>query len=152
METGAVTAPMVKPAPRAPGGPAVPGTAPMVPAGPGGAPKATVKLQQTQPMVRPSVSAPPSAPVKRSAPAESEQFFEEKDPEAGLMPLSVVCLLLSLVLLGVQMLGSDRVTAQDDSPIMVPTLVKAEWETQLDDRTFSNNFSTAKYLPPAPAQ
>ncbi len=133
----------------------------MGPAAPGGGaslqattamPKATVKLQQTQPMVRPSVATPPSAPVKRTAAADSEQFYEEKDPEAGLMPLSVVCLLLSVVLLGVQMLGSDRITSQDDSPVMVPTPVKAAWEQRdATDRTWKNNFSDIKYLPAPPA-
>jgi hypothetical protein len=110
METGATTAPLSKPgAPRPPG---AAGTAPLSPAAPGtgtGAlPKATVKLQPTQPMARPTVSAPPSAPVKRSAAADSQQFYEEKDPDQGLLPLSIVCLLASIALLLIQMYGSDN--------------------------------------------
>lgn len=56
------------------------------------------------------------------------------------MPLSVVCLLFSVVLLMVQMFGSDRVAASADSPFMVPPVVKAEWETQNDDKSWGNNF------------
>jgi hypothetical protein len=115
----------------------------------GGLPKATVKLQQTQPMARPSISAPPSAPVKRTAGQDSEQFYnEEKDPEEGLVPLSVVCLLLSAVLLVIQMFGSDRVSSSDASPIMVPTANPAKWEQVNADHTWTNSFS--KYLPQIP--
>lgn len=157
VETGAATAPLaktvpLKPAPAAPRAPGA-GTAPMA-AVPGGAPaaalpKATVKLQQTQPMARPSISAPPSAPVKRTAGQDSEQFYnEEKDPEEGLVPLSVVCLLLSAVLLVVQMFGSDRVSSGDASPIMVPQVNPAKWEMLNPDHTWSNNFSRS--LPAIP--
>jgi len=97
------------------------GTGPM--AGSAPLPKATVKLAPTQVMNRPSISAPPSAPVKRSAAADAEQFYEEKDPEAGLVPLSVICFVLSALLMVVQMFGSDAI--KDDptgtSPIMVPS-------------------------------
>ena len=114
-----------------------------------GAPKATVKLQQTQPMQRPVVSAPPSAPVKRSAAADSQQFYEETDPDAGLMPLSAVCFILSVVLLAVQMLGGDKVTAEDASPIMVPFSKPAKWETyNPDDGSWMNRF--ASQLPAIP--
>jgi hypothetical protein len=105
----------------------------------GALPKATVKLQQTQPMARPSISAPPSAPVKRTAAADSEQFYnDEKDPEEGLVPLSVVCFLLSAVLLVIQMFGSDRVSSSDASPIMVPKPNPAAWERLNEDHTWSN--------------
>lgn len=115
----------------------------------GGLPKATVKLQQTQPMARPSISAPPSAPVKRTAGQDSEQFYnEEKDPEEGLVPLSVVCLLLSAVLLAVQMFGSDRVSSSEASPIMVPSASPAKWERLNEDHSWSNDFG--KYLPQVP--
>lgn len=106
----------------------------------GALPKATVKLQQTQPMARPSISAPPSAPVKRTAAADSEQFYnDEKDPEEGLVPLSVVCFLLSAVLLVIQMFGSDRVSSSDASPIMVPKPNPAAWERLNEDHTWSND-------------
>lgn len=98
------------------------GTAPL--------PKATVKLQPTQAMQRPSISAPPSAPVKRSAAADAEQFYEEKDPEAGLVPLSVICFVFSAVLMAVQMFGADAVKADEtgESPIMVPAANVQSWE------------------------
>jgi len=114
-----------------------------------GLPKATVKLQQTQPMARPSVSAPPSAPVKRTANQDAEQFYnDEKDPEEGLVPLSVVCLLLSAALLVIQMFGSDRVSSSDDSPFMVPPPVPVKWESRNEDGTWTNNFNRA--LPAIP--
>lgn len=128
VETGAPTIPLQKgSAPRPPGsgtGPMVGGTAPL--------PKATVKLAPTQVMQRPSISAPPSAPVKRSAAADAEQFYEEKDPEAGLVPLSVICFVLSAILMAVQMFGADAV--KDDptgtSPIMVPSAAAQSWESR----------------------
>ncbi len=115
----------------------------------GGLPKATVKLQQTQPMARPSISAPPSAPVKRTASADAEQFYnEEKDPEDGLVPLSVVCLVFSAILLVIQMFGSDRVSSSDASPIMVPSANPVKWERLNEDHTWSNDF--ARHLPAIP--
>jgi hypothetical protein len=115
----------------------------------GALPKATVKLQQTQPMARPSISAPPSAPVNRTAGTDAEQFYsDDKDPEAGLVPLSVVCFLLSVVLLVLQMFGSDRVSAQDGSPIMVPQAAPVKWERANEDHSWSNNFN--KFLPSIP--
>jgi hypothetical protein len=95
-------------------------------------PKATVKLQPTQAMQRPSISAPPSAPVKRSAAADAEQFYEEKDPEAGLVPLSVICFVLSAVLMAVQMFGADTVKSDPtgESPIMVPAANVQSWESR----------------------
>lgn len=100
-------------------------------------------------MARPSISAPPSAPVKRTAGTDAEQFYnDEKDPEEGLVPLSVVCLLLSAVLLVVQMFGSDRVSASDASPIMVPQALPVKWERLNEDHTWSNDFS--KHLPQIP--
>jgi hypothetical protein len=89
-----------------------------------GLPKATVKLQPTQPMSRP------------------------EDPEGGLVPLSVVCLLLSAVLLVVQMFGSDMVSSSDSSPIMVPAPVPVKWEVRNEDRSWTNNFT--RTLPTIP--
>ncbi|MCE2692872.1 MAG: hypothetical protein LW645_01180 [Verrucomicrobiaceae bacterium] len=127
VEAGAPTVPLQKGPPRPPGS----GTGPMT----GSAaplPKATVKLAPTQVMQRPSISAPPSAPVKRSAAADAEQFYEEKDPEAGLVPLSVICFVLSAILMAVQMFGADAV--KDDptgeSPIMVPSAAAQSWESR----------------------
>jgi hypothetical protein len=112
-------------------------------------PKATVKLAPTQAMQRPSISAPPSAPVKRSAAADAEQFYEEKDPEAGLVPLSVICFVLSAVLMVVQMFGSDAVKSDPtgESPIMVPTANKQAWE----DRSIVTGVWTNKFKDTLPA-
>jgi hypothetical protein len=121
------------------------GTAPL--------PKATVKLAPTQAMQRPAISAPPSAPVKRSAAADSEQFYEEKDPEAGLMPLSAICFVLSAALLVIQMFGADLVqtdTPGGASPIMVPEAGKQKWETKsVATGIWSNTFQTTE-LPSIP--
>lgn len=109
-------------------------------------PKATVKLQPTQAMQRPSISAPPSAPVKRSAAADAEQFYEEKDPEAGLVPLSVICFVLSAVLMVVQMLGSDIagiVDTEGESPIKVPAANAQAWENHsATTGVWTNKFAT----------
>lgn len=115
-------------------------------------PKATVKLQPTQAMQRPSISAPPSAPVKRSAAADAEQFYEEKDPEAGLVPLSVICFVFSAVLMALQMFGTDKVKADElgqGSPIFVPTEQRAKWESRDAEGNWVNNFSKTE-LPPIP--
>jgi hypothetical protein len=130
-ETGAPTVPLQKPTvggPRPPGA----GTGPMTGGPTVPMPKATVKLQPTQAMQRPSISAPPSAPVKRSAAADAEQFYEEKDPEAGLVPLSVICFVLSAILMAVQMFGADAVKSDPtgESPIMVPTVSQQTWESR----------------------
>lgn len=113
-------------------------------------PKATVKLQPTQAMQRPSISAPPSAPVKRSAAADAEQFYEEKDPEAGLVPLSVICFVLSAILMVVQMFGADAagfVDTEGGSPIKVPAVNKQEWETHSLTGVWSNEKFKSQLLP-----
>jgi hypothetical protein len=148
-ETGAPTVPLQKaPGPRPPSAPGA-GTGPMAGGGAGSAaplPKATVKLQPTQAMQRPSISAPPSAPVKRSAAADAEQFYEEKDPEAGLVPLSVICFVLSAILMVVQMFGADAVKSAEpnaESPIMVPASGKMPWENQSKTTgAWANSFSS----------
>jgi hypothetical protein len=127
-----MTAPLSK-APSAPrAAPPGAGTGPMAGTATGALPKATVKLQQTQPMAKSPMAAPPSAPVKRAAAADSQQFYEdEKDPEAGLVGMSVLCLVASVVLLAVQMLGSDKVMsapAGQASALMVPAVEKVDWE------------------------
>jgi len=116
-------------------------------------PKATQKLQGAPaPMSRPAIAAPPSAPVKRAAMADSQQFYEEKDPEAGLMPLSVVCFLLAAVLMAVQMLSTDKVTSVpsgEESPIMVPQAAPPAWESR-DDITGAYTSKWSSALPTIP--
>jgi hypothetical protein len=80
--------------------------------------------------------------VKRAAAEPAEQFYEDdKDPEAGLVPLSVVCFVFSAVLLAVQMFGSDRITAANDSPLMVPEAQQQKWE-QRSDAGWQNQFKS----------
>lgn len=151
VEAGDATVPLVaKPAPKAPGssgstGPMVSATAPL--------PKATVKLQPTQAMQRAPISAPPSAPVKRAAAADSEQFYEEKDPEAGLMPLSAICFVLAAALVVIQMFGADTVktdVAGGASPIMVPEAGKQKWESRNPSNGAWDNSFQRTELPSIP--
>lgn len=149
LETGATTAPLApRPAPRPVGG----GTSPMAAGGGTSAlPKATVKLQGTPTPGRPKMATPSAAPIKRAAQKETEQFYEEKDPEAGLVPLSVVCLILGVVLLVIQILATDTVTsspANQPSGLMVPEVVRVDWETQ--DATGAWRSSFDRLLPQIP--
>ena len=148
METGAATQPLSA-APRPPmAGPRAPGagTAPLAGGGATAAlPKATQKLQQaTQPMARPTISAPPSAPVKRAQlAADSEQFYEEKDPEAGLVPLSVICLVLSIALMCLQSFATDKGFMHfEKTPLIgVTDPVNVQWEIKNEeDGTYTNKF------------
>lgn len=104
-------------------------------------------------MARAPMVPPPSAPVKRAAAADSQQFYEdEKDPEAGLVGMSVMCLVAGVVLAGIQMLGSDKFMsgpANENSPIMVPANEKVSWETyNATTDTWQNKFKEA--LPAIP--
>ncbi len=88
-------------------------------------------------MAKPTLApSPPSAPVKRPA-ADSEQFYDEKDPSAGLVPLSALCAVLGLLALAVQVFATDRIDAapsDEDSPLKVPAYEKVSWESR-DERT-----------------
>ncbi len=165
METGAATQPLTAaPAPRVPAGAAprpmapAPGggsaTGPMVAGNTANLPKATQKLQAAPTPARPAMAAPQSAPVKRSAAADSQQFYEEKDPEAGLMPLSVICFIASVVLMLLQICATDRVSGftskvGEDSPVMVPERVDPAWEKfNEEDHTYTSGFKAA--LPEIP--
>jgi hypothetical protein len=78
--------------------------------------------------------------------ADSQQFYEEKDPEAGLMPLSVMCFLLAALLMAVQMLATDKVTsvpAGEDSEFMVPAAATPAWEERLEDGSYRSRFVSA---------
>ena len=149
LETGATTAPLApRPAPRPVGG----GTAPMAAGGGTSAlPKATVKLQGTPAPGRPKIATPSAAPIKRAAQKDTEQFYEEKDPEAGLVPLSVVCLVLGIVLLTIQILATDTVTsspANQPSGLMVPEVVRVDWENPDANGVWRSSFD--RLLPQIP--
>jgi hypothetical protein len=97
--------------------------------------------------------SPPSAPLKR---AEESAVYEEKDPEAGLPALAIVCTVLALVLMCVNLLGSDRAFFAEpgqESAFMVPPPQIPKWETPSPaaDGTHVSGFNktlsaiTAKY-------
>lgn len=135
---GGVAAP--RPAPRAVGA-----------GGTGALPKATVKLQQGPGVGRPGMPTPSAAPAKRVSQQDSEEFYDEKDPEAGLVPLSVVCVVLGVVLLLFQMMATDTVMstpANQPSALMVPEATRVDWETQ--DATGAWKSSFDRVLPQIP--
>jgi hypothetical protein len=96
---------------KAPGAaPGAPGrqTAPLTPGG--GAkplPKATVKLQKTQPMGGGAPGAPETSISKVpeiQSTKEVEEDWEEEYEEPGLMPFAIIVLLLSIVVLVIEFL------------------------------------------------
>jgi len=149
VEAGATTVPLSAPKPplTAPKGS---GTAPMAKGAAIGAgantsqlPKATVKLQQTNPMAKQQQVTPPSAPVKRAA-VEPDSIYEEKDPEAGLMPLAVLCSILAVVVMAVSLLGTDKAffaNEGESSAFMVPPPSDPKWEEKQVDGTHVNTFN-----------
>ena len=72
-------------------------------------PKATVKLAQTTPMARGAASGPVTQTQGRQT-AALEEAEDERDPEAGLVPLSVFALILSLVVLAFNLPNNDSLT------------------------------------------
>ncbi len=109
-------------------------------------PKATVQLSKnTTPLAKqqPMVT-PPSAPVKRAA--EQDTNFEEKDPEAGLAPLAVLCMVLALALMAVNLLGTDKAFFAEkgqESSFMVPAPEDPTWEKpNQQDGTHTSSFPT----------
>ena len=87
------------------------------------------------------MATPPSAPVKRAS--EQENLFEEKDPEAGLAPLAVLCMVLALALMGINLLGSDKAFFAEkgqESSFMVPAPDDPTWEKSNQDGTHTTTF------------
>lgn len=147
VEAGATTVPLAPKPPVAK--PSGSGTAPMAKGAPtpgpttSQLPKATVKLQQTTPMAKgPGIAAPPSAPVKRAAAVEED--YEEKDPEAGLVPLAVVCSVLAAAVMALSLLSTDKMgfAAADgeSSGMMVPASNDPKWEEKQLDGTHISTF------------
>lgn len=152
MEAGASTVPLAK-APGAPPKPPGSGTSPMakaVPAGPGGTqalPKATVQLAKgTQPMAKGGITAPATAAPAKQAGQDSAPLYDEKDPEAGLAPLAIVCSILAAALMFVNLAGSEMIfSAQEDSDasaFKVPSLAPQSWEQENPDKpgTYRSTF------------
>ena len=141
MEAGASTVPLAK-APGAPPKPPGSGTSPLAKAAPGGPtqnlPKATVQLaKSTQPMAKGGISAPATAAPARQTGQDSAPLYDEKDPEAGLAPLAIVCTLLALALMAVNLLGSEKffsTPAGETSAFTVPALEKPSWEQENPDK------------------
>lgn len=146
VEAGASTVPLTKApgvvAPK-PGGS---GTAPIAKTGgpTQNLPKATVQLSKspaTQALGK--GGAVPAAPARR--PQDSAMLEEERDPEAGLAPLAVVCTVLALALMALNLLGSDRAFFADpgvESPFMVPAAPLTPWEKPTGDGNYTSSFQT----------
>lgn len=141
VEAGAPTVPLAKaPAPGAPPKPGGAGTAPIAKggaaAGTQALPKATVQLAKgTQPMAKGAGAPLPAAPPSRR-PAEEEEAYDEKDPEAGIAPLAIVCTLLAVALMAVNLLGSEKffsTPAGSTSALTVPPLERPAWEQENPD-------------------
>lgn len=127
---------------KVPAAPTVPGAKP----GPGptqSLPKATVQLGKgTVPLAKQGAT-PPSAPVKQRT--SQDEFIDEKDPEAGLMPLAVVCMIMSILLMAVNLLGTDNKFYAEkgiESAFMVPAPDDPAWEIKQPDGTHRSTFST----------
>ncbi|MCE9519831.1 MAG: hypothetical protein K8R87_09800, partial [Verrucomicrobia bacterium] len=140
VEAGASTVPLTK-------GPSAPkplslGVAPGAKPGPTQAlPQATVQLgKSTVPLAK--QGTPLSAPVKQRT--AQEEYVDEKDPEAGLAPLAVVCMILSIALMGVNLLGTDKAFFDEkgDSAFMVPAPNDPAWEVKQSDGSHKSTFST----------
>ena len=147
MEAGASTVPLSK----APTVPKAPGTAPLVKTGgpTQNLPKATVQLSKgTQPMAGKTGVTMPSAagtPAKRPAPVESAPLYEEKDPEAGLAPLAVVCTVLAIGVMALNLLGSDRAffaNPGETSSFMVPPPEIPAWEQSDGVGGYTSSFTS----------
>jgi cobalamin biosynthesis Mg chelatase CobN len=83
-----------------------PGVAPAAPSGPRPLPKATVKLQQTGPLQKASPTTTLRSPAATTGAASSyeDDYSEEADEESGLMPFSIIVLVLSVVVLVIEVL------------------------------------------------
>ncbi len=139
VEGGVATVPLGR-APVAPS-PLSPGVKP----GPTQAlPQATVQLGKgTVPMVKHGIT-PPSAPVKQRA--AQDEYFDDKDPEAGLAPLAVVCMILSIFLMGINVLSTDKAgffaDKGSESAFMVPAPADPAWEVKQPDGSHKSTFPT----------
>ena len=131
-----------------------PGAAAPAPAGAApapGLPKATVQLSKG-----PAVGAAPkaAAPAFKSAAADNTPLYEEKDPEAGLVPLSIVCSVFAVVVAVLSLFSSDAIFSAnpgEESALMVPAKELQQWETEVGDGTYRSTFNemlqkiTSKY-------
>lgn len=147
VEAGASTVPLTKApsvVPKPPGA----GTSPVAKTGgpTQSLPKATVQLAKspgTQPIVKAGAPPPAAAAAKRGD--ESAVLEDERDPEAGLAPLAVLCTLMAVALMGINLLSTDRWFSADpteDSAFMVPTAPHVDWEKDDGEGNFTSTFNT----------
>lgn len=153
VEAGASTVPLTKaPGVVAPKPAAGSGTAPIAKTGgpTQNLPKATVQLSKsptpaTQPLNKGGVASPAAAPARRPTGEESSALDDDRDPEAGLAPLAVVCTVLAIGLMALNLLGSDKFFFADpgvESPFMVPAAPLTPWEQPNGDGTYSSSFKS----------
>ena len=110
-------------------------------------PKATVQLaKNTVPMTKAPAVTPPSAPVRRAV--EQEEDYEEKDPDAGLTPLAIVSLLMSVALMVISLFTWDKpqffASPAGDGlmdVIKVPAPALPEWEKEQPDGTHVSTYN-----------
>ena len=76
-------------------------------------------------------------PIRKAATQAVQE--DDRDPEAGLLPLSIVAFVLSLVLLGVVLLGSSHVN--DGKYLEIPAMSKPAWQTQNQDGEWIDQFA-----------
>lgn len=103
-------------------------------------PKATVKLQQTVGLAKtPQMAAQPALAAKSAE--EGEEVYEEKDPEAGLMPLAAFCTFLAAVLMVINLFGNDKLQMWgEDSFLMSPPPNDPQWEQKGADGAYVSKF------------
>lgn len=135
---GARTVPLARPA--------TPAVRPAAPAAASGAaaptkalPQATVKLQRTQPLVKkPGQPGQASMPIRKAGTSQ-EMDADAKDPEAGLLAISIVAFVVSLVLLGVVLLGSSHVN--DGKYLDIPEMARPAWQTKNAEGQWVDQFA-----------
>jgi hypothetical protein len=102
-------------------------------------PKATVQLAKgTQPMAKGAVAAPALAAPARQSGDDSAALYDEKDPEAGLAPLAILCTVLAMALAFITVVGSGTIfnTPEDSeaSAFNMPITAPPTWEQENPDK------------------
>lgn len=102
-------------------------------------PKATVKLQQTVGMAKAPQIAAPALTAK--AAEEGDEAAEEKDPEAGLMPLAAICTVIAAIVMVINLFGNDKLQMWgEDSFLLPPAPVDPKWEQKGADGVYVSKF------------
>jgi hypothetical protein len=113
---------------------AKPAVAPTVPVkkAPGGSDAPTVKIAPTVAVNRPGRAPAPTIVSKASSAQDALHQVEAVDPEAGLMPLSVVAAVAAVILLFFQFAASDLFMkgSPSGSAFEVISFKKRSWEVR----------------------